>query len=396
MSKVFGLVALSALVLVSPRQQPSGDPVLFVAEASGRVSQYTLSGTSLGTFTTIPGQAAGLAVHDQTLYVADYYSGNIVRPFAADGTPLPTLSPGLGLYGTSGMAFDAAGNLFVSDQVENTVRKVSPDGTDLGVFASGLGSPWGLAFDASGLLYVAGRAGNVITRHAADGTSLGVFASTGLDQPIGIAFDAHGNLFVANFGSSTIRKFSSAGSDLGIFASSNVSHPTEITFDDAGNLYVANWGAQTVSRYAADGTDLGNFVTGLTSQPQGIAIRKDPVAQPTYSASIQQPVKDNGSSVFNARRGVVPVKFTLALNGEPTCALPAATISLQRTAGGTLGAINESEFVQSADFGSNFRIDLANCQYVYNLGSASLGVGTYLVTINIANVGVGMATFSLK
>src|SRR4051812_105459 len=396
MTRVLCRLAVSALLLAWSGQRASADPVLFVAESSGRISQYTLSGTLLGTFATIPGQAAGLAVHDQTLYVADFAGSNLVRPFAADGTALPTLSPGPGTFGTSGLAFDASGNLFVSDQVANEIRKVSPAGTDLGVFASGLGSPWGLAFDASGALYAANRRGNVITKHAADGTFLGVFASTGLDQPIGIAFDAQGNLYVASFGSNTIRRFSPTGADLGIFTSSNVSAPTEIAFDDTGNLYVANWGSFSVSKYAADGSDLGYLVTGLASQPQGLAIRKDPVVQPTYNASIQPPVNGNGSSVFNARRGVIPVKFVLAVDGVTTCTLPAATISVTRTAGGTLGAINESEFVHSADTGSNFRIDSVNCQYIYNLGSSSFGVGTYMVTISIANVTVGTATFSLR
>ena len=116
----------------------------------------------------------------------------------------------------------------------------------------------------------------------------------------------------------------------------------------------------------------------------------------SYSATVQQPINPNGSSVFNAKRGVVPVKFKLAVNGSPTCQLPPATVSLSRTAGGTLGTINESDFLQPSDNGSNFRIDTANCQYIYNLGSSSLGAGTYLVQININNVAVGNGTFSLK
>jgi hypothetical protein len=58
----------------------------------------------------------------------------------------------------------------------------------------------------------------------------------------------------------------------------------------------------------------------------------------TLSAQIQPPVNSDGTSVFNVRRGVVPVKFTLANNGTPTCALPAATINVARTAGGSNGS----------------------------------------------------------
>jgi hypothetical protein len=100
---------------------------------------------------------------------------------------------------------------------------------------------------------------------------------------------------------------------------------------------------------------------------------------PSYSAQVQQPINADGTSVFNVRRGVVPVKFTLTQGGVATCALPPATIALTRTAGGTTGAIDESVYTGSADTGSNFRID--SCQYIYNLSSGALGVGTYRVDI---------------
>jgi hypothetical protein len=88
------------------------------------------------------------------------------------------------------------------------------------------------------------------------------------------------------------------------------------------------------------------------------------------------------------------VKFTLTQDGAPTCALPPATIALTRTAGGNIGTINESVYVMSADNGSNFRVD--GCQYVYNLNSGALGVGTYRVDIMIDGATVGSATFKLK
>lgn len=49
-----------------------------------------------------------------------------------------------------------------------------------------------------------------------------------------------------------------------------------------------------------------------------------------------------------------------------------------------------------ADSGSNFRIDSANCQYIYNLGTGALGPGTYLVQIVIDGAVVGNATFGLN
>ena len=109
---------------------------------------------------------------------------------------------------------------------------------------------------------------------------------------------------------------------------------------------------------------------------------------------VQPPIDADGSSVFRASRGVVPVKFTLTRDGAATCDLPPATISLSRTAGGAPGPIDEGTYSGSADRGSNFR--QSDCQYVYNLQSKSLGVGTYRVSIAIDGVEVGDATFGLN
>jgi hypothetical protein len=98
--------------------------------------------------------------------------------------------------------------------------------------------------------------------------------------------------------------------------------------------------------------------------------------------------------VFNVRRGVVPVKFTLTLDGVPTCDLPPATIAVYRTSTGGNQEIDESIYSGNADTGSNFRID--SCQYIYNLNSRALGVGTYRVDILIAGQAVGSAGFALN
>jgi len=115
---------------------------------------------------------------------------------------------------------------------------------------------------------------------------------------------------------------------------------------------------------------------------------------PSYTAQIQQPINSDGTSIFNVRRGVVPVKFTLTQSGVQTCTLPPATIAVTRTAGGTTGPIDESIYTGAADTGSNFRID--SCQYIYNLSASALGVGIYRVDIKITNQVVGSAVFQLK
>jgi hypothetical protein len=106
------------------------------------------------------------------------------------------------------LACDGAGNLFVSDIVESSIFKFTPDGTK-GTFASGLRDPRDLAFDGVGNLFVSDGGGDdsrVILKFNPDGTK-STFAS-GLGA-WDLAFDRAGNLFVST--SYTIFKFTPDG-----------------------------------------------------------------------------------------------------------------------------------------------------------------------------------------
>lgn len=115
---------------------------------------------------------------------------------------------------------------------------------------------------------------------------------------------------------------------------------------------------------------------------------------PTRVATVQRPLNADGSSVFKAGRGALPVKFALAVDGTPTCTLPPATIAFSRLSGAISGQVNESEYGLSSDSGSDFRVD--DCQYVYNLGLRSVSAGTYRVEIKIDGQTVGSVGFELR
>jgi len=118
------------------------------------------------------------------------------------------------------------------------------------------------------------------------------------------------------------------------------------------------------------------------------------IAKRVYRATVQPPINADGSSVFTVKRGVAPVKFALSFGGVATSNLPTAMIAVSRTAGGTVGTVNESTFIMPADSGSFFRIDAS--QYVYNLNSSALSTGTYRVDIKINGQIAGSAVFKLK
>jgi Tol biopolymer transport system component len=114
----------------------------------------------------------------------------------------------------------------------------------------------------------------------------------------------------------------------------------------------------------------------------------------TLAAQVQQPVNADGTSTFNANRGVVPLKFTLTENGSPTCELPPATLRLTRIGGVSPGPIDESLYTGSPDSGTQFRI--TDCHYHFNLSPGLLGPGGYLAEILINGAPVGEARFELK
>lgn len=137
-------------------------------------------------------------------------------------------------YEPSGLAFDAIGNLYVADSGNNTIRKVTPEGVvttfagtarmeqicqDGSGASASFAQPASLAFDATGNLLVTDLASELIRRitpTAIVTTCAGMVGDRGglagsgpdaeFNNPTGIAIDASGNIYVANGSGNTISK----------------------------------------------------------------------------------------------------------------------------------------------------------------------------------------------
>jgi sugar lactone lactonase YvrE len=194
----------------------------------------------------------------------------------------------------SGVATDSVGNVYVADTTNNTIRKISPAG-EVSTLAGtagqrgsvdGIGAaarfsgPYGLAADSAGNLYVAEEynftirkvspAGEVITlagKPGQAGSADGPGAAARFDFPLGVAIDAAGSIYVADSGSATIRKVSPVGEVItlagaarvfgsadGVGPAARFSAPSGLAVDSVGHLYIADSGNSNVRGITATGT----------------------------------------------------------------------------------------------------------------------------------------------
>jgi len=177
---------------------PQGN--LYVSVGS-QIEEYSPSGQDLGAFATGLSTPQGLAFDSSgNLYVALSGTGSVEK-FNSSGLGA-TFATGLGY--PVGIAINSQGNVFVSSfSVSNSqVNVFDSSGTNKLTLSLGSSGPGGLTFDAAGDLFVANQLSFNVEEYAASGglvsTSGTNYASTGSNsQPTGLAFDGSGNLYVS-------------------------------------------------------------------------------------------------------------------------------------------------------------------------------------------------------
>jgi hypothetical protein len=257
----------------------------------------------------------------------------------------------------SGVAVDSAGNVFVADSYNYTIRKVTPDGV-VTTFAGSAGAsgtndgtgsaarfylPYCVAVDSAGNVFVADELNctirkvtpaGVVTTLAGSAGAWGNADGKGSAAKFwnlwGLAVDSGGNVFVADEHNSTIRKVTSvgvvttigglagvmSGAD-GIGSSARFAYPYGIAVDSAGNLYVADCGNNRISK----GTPIYPWLTagfdgthvqlswpvsclGWELQVQtnlagaGLGANWSPVAGSTTNTQMALPIDPAGPSAF--------------------------------------------------------------------------------------------------
>jgi streptogramin lyase len=230
-------------------------------------------------------------------FISPAFSQDIIVNYAGGGQ---IAGPALSSLVTdpSGLARDAAGNLYVATVRGNVVLKIDANGqlstyagTGIGGYAGdgGLASsaqlaiPLGLALDHLGNLFIADSVYNIIRRVEAQSGIITTVAGNGtrgyagdngpatnasLNSPSGVAVDALGNLFVADTQNSVIRRvdavtgvittiagdFAGGGAfagDGGPGRAASLNGPHGIAVDNTGNLFLTDTGNFCVRRVDA-------------------------------------------------------------------------------------------------------------------------------------------------
>ncbi len=149
-----------------------------------------------------------------------------------------------------GVATDAVGNLYLADNGNNRVLKVSPTGATT-VVGAGLEYPQGLAVDGAGDVFIADNNLNEVVEVPAGCASTGcqVYLGANVRSQLGVAVDGAGNLFFGDFLDGEVIK-SPAGCTASacqtIVYNPAGSNPVGLAVDAAGDLFVADYGLRQV------------------------------------------------------------------------------------------------------------------------------------------------------
>jgi sugar lactone lactonase YvrE len=210
-------------------------------------SRRFLSGSILAALACIACLSA--PTYAQTIFYVGNTADNTVRAVDASGaTTVYATLPGAA-NNVQGLAFDAAGNLYVASQISNTVTMITSDGTQSAYVSTGLSAPQGIAFDSKGNLFIVNNGNGTVVKVTPGGSESTV--ANGIATPYGCAVDVADNVYIASYSAGAIFKLSNRGS-LTTFA--NVSEPYGLAFDSAGNLWVMSPNAGLLTKIKPGGT----------------------------------------------------------------------------------------------------------------------------------------------
>ena len=362
------------------------------------------------------------ALYAQTPGTIQTIVGTGSATFSGDGGPAKSAALNVAVD----VFADRSGNLFIADQNNHRIRKVTPDGNITTVAGNGtpgysgdggpatsaqINTPTGVCTDPAGNIYIA-DVGNQRIRKVFTSGTISTIAGTGAKsfggdggQAIGasfynavrVAIDPAGNLLVADQSNHRIRRIAlngvittiagnGAGTPAnGAFAgdgsqatAASLNNPTAVATDNTGVIYIADQFNQRIRRVGLDGvisTVAGNGAAGFAGDngPATSASLNYPGAIATDSAGT---VYFNDDVNYRTRR--------ISTNGTIT------TVA----GNGSQGFSGDGGPATSASLNGNFGIALDALNNIYIADSANNRIREILSTTSTATPTISAAGFT--
>lgn len=400
-------------------------------------------------------------------------AGNTMNNFSGDGGPAIKAA----LRFPLGVVPDGAGNLFIADTFNSRIRQVTPSGMietiagtqaarysgDNGPAAKAdLNTPSGVAVDAAGDLFIADTnnnairriSGGIITTMAGNGKpgytgDGGPATNAQLNAPAGVEVDADGNLFIADTGNNAIREvsggniFTVAGNGTHGFAGDGgpataavLNRPSSVAVDVSHNLFIADKSNNRIREVLATTPSVGlspgqlqftassggapttaqtltliSHVEGLAysvSLPDGVSwLQVDPpsgasprliqvIADPadlppdTYKTTITFDIRNASPSSIS-----VPVSFAVTAGQAPTLSVDKTNLSFPFP---QHGSARSQTFTVSNSGGStlDFKAGATNAPWlkVFPPSGSALPAAPVLVTVTANPSGLASGTYT--
>ncbi len=231
--------------------------------------------------------------------------------FTGDGGPATAAV----LYKPLGVFLDNTSNLYIADGFNQRVRRIDVAGVIATVagngsfaysgdggsaVAAGLNSPSGVAKDAAGNIYIADKMNHCVRKVSSAGiisTFAGVdtmgYSGDGgqasaakLNKPMSVKVDKLNNVYICDYGNNRIRKVTPAGiittiagtgavgsaGDGGPATAAQFSFPNDVFTDTLGNIFIADQGNSRIRKIKAPSTG----VAEITSLDQALTLCPNP------------------------------------------------------------------------------------------------------------------------
>jgi large repetitive protein len=238
--------------------------VYVVASVESRVYKLAKNGSltaMIPSGCTIP---TGVAVDAaDNIYVSCGGDGEL-KKIAPDGA-VSVLARGF--VGNKGIAIDPNGNVYLADAVHDAVAKIAPNGQVTANVGGGFNRPSDVALAPDGTIYVADKGNNRIAQIVRGQTS--TFASGVLD-PRGVAVSSAGTVFATDTGRGIVVKLPAGEKKVSVATANNA---RGVAVDEQGNVYIADTGNDAVKKVAIDGT-ITRIGSGFKT-PIGVAVDED-------------------------------------------------------------------------------------------------------------------------